>query len=255
MLKSKGRFAAAGTAIAVATSAAAVLLLGGGSATAGTTAVAPANTVTGTSVVDGSLYQRDFNQDVINKVFRVPGYQSVTGWSVKPGSLTEVSLSKAVKDKLNAVGTGAPGKDGTNGTNGTNGVDGKDGAPGVTNLESDSPYPGATQLADNAGNGANSTAKFVGKSAELQRAWVQCADGKTAIGGGYQRADEGAAAIKNLQIVTSSPTQIKDGKEVYEPIDGDKAGSVKPNAWLVEGFNNGDTDLIVRPSVICANVG
>ncbi|TDU87356.1 hypothetical protein EV138_0877 [Kribbella voronezhensis] len=128
--------------------------------------------------------------------------------------------------------------------------------PGITGLESDSPYPSATQLSDNPGQGANSTVKFVGDSgATLQRAWVQCADGKTAIGGGYQRADEAVAAIKNLQIVSSSPTQVKDGKEVYEPIAGDKAGSLKPNAWLVEGFNNGTTDLIVRPSVVCANIG
>jgi hypothetical protein len=112
MLKSKGRVAAAGTAIAVATSATAVLLLGGGSATAGTTAVAPANTVTGTSVVDGSLNQVDINPNVVAKVFRVPGKDSVTGsWSVKDGSIAEADLSQGVKDKLNKVG--APGKGGT----------------------------------------------------------------------------------------------------------------------------------------------
>ncbi|ONI69976.1 hypothetical protein BWI15_26070 [Kribbella sp. ALI-6-A] len=128
--------------------------------------------------------------------------------------------------------------------------------PGITDLESDSPYPGATQLGDNAGQGANSTVKFKGDNgATLQRAWVQCAAGKTALGGGYQRADEGVAAIKNLQIVSSSAMQIADGEEVYKPIAGDKAGSVKPNAWLVEGFNNGTTDLVVRPTVVCANIG
>jgi hypothetical protein len=119
MLKSKSRYAAAGTAIAVATSTTAVLLLGGGSAFAGesrtTTAVAPANTVTGTSVVDGSLYQRDFNQDVINKVFRVPGFQSVTAWSIKPGTITEDNLSAGLKAKVNAVGTGKQGPAGADG--------------------------------------------------------------------------------------------------------------------------------------------
>jgi hypothetical protein len=110
MLKSKGRIAAAGTAIAVATSAAAVLLLGGGSATAGTTAVSPANTVTGASVVDGSLNQVDINPNVIAKVFRVPGMNAVTSWSVKDGSIAEADLSQTVKTKLNAVGTGAAGK-------------------------------------------------------------------------------------------------------------------------------------------------
>jgi hypothetical protein len=128
--------------------------------------------------------------------------------------------------------------------------------PEVNNAAALKAGPSATQLGDNADQGANSTVKFVGDSgATLQRAWVQCADGKTAIGGGYQRADVGVAAIKNLQVVSSSPTQVKDGKEVYEPIAGDKAGSLKPNAWLVEGFKNGTTDLIVRPSVVCANIG
>jgi hypothetical protein len=128
--------------------------------------------------------------------------------------------------------------------------------PGITGLESDSPYPGATQLADNPGQGANSETKFKGDNgATLQRAWVQCAEGKTATGGGYQRGDEAVASIKNLQIVSSAATQIKGGKEVYEPIAGDKAGSLKPNAWLVEGFNNGTEDLVVRPTVVCANIG
>jgi hypothetical protein len=116
-------------------------------------------------------------------------------------------------------------------------------------------YPGATKLQDHPGNGANSIVKWVGDSgATLQRSWVQCADGKTAVGGGYSRADEGVAAIKSLQVVTSSPAQIQNGAEVYQPIAGDAAGSVKPNAWLVEGFNNGTTDLIVRPWVVCAKI-
>lgn len=196
----------------------------------------------------------------------LPGYRKLA-----PGSVTEDRLATAVKTKLNTVGTGKPGlsayeiavKNGFKGTEaqwlatlpGKDGKAGANGTDGVTKLEADSPYPSATQLADHEGNGANSTVKFKGdKGATLQRAWVQCADGKSAIGGGFQRADESVASIKNLQIVTSAATQIKDGKEVYNPIEGDAAGSVKPNAWLVEGFNNGDTDLIVRPSVVCAVV-
>jgi hypothetical protein len=135
MLKSKSRIAAAGTAVAVATSATAVLLLGGGSATAAeprtTTAVAPANTVTGTSVVDGSLYQKDFNQNVINKVFRVPGFQSVTAWSIRPGTITEDKLDPALKAKVNAPGTG---EQGPKGEPGAPGPKGEPGAPGDSYL-------------------------------------------------------------------------------------------------------------------------
>ena len=138
---------------------------------------------------------------------------------------------------------------------GKDGVDGKDGAkgePGVANIEADGPYPGATNLT----NGDNSTAKWVGgKSSELQSSWVMCAPGKVALGGGFSRADEGAAAFKNLQIVTSQPIQVVDGNpQAYTPIEGDDDGSFVPNGWLVEGFNNGDTDVIVRPHVVCADV-
>ncbi len=48
--------------------------------------------------------------------------------------------------------------------------------------------------------------------------------------------------------------QIDNGQLVYSAIDGDNAGSFVPNAWLVEGYNFSDQDLIVRPWVICAKV-
>lgn len=180
-----------------------------------------ATQITGANIQDGSLYTRDINPAVVKSLNTV--------WN---GSVHRAGLDADLQAKM-ASTTGK-----------------------VSGVESDSPYPGATQLGDNPGNGTNSTVKFIGDNgATLQRAWVQCADGKTAIGGGFQRADESVAAIKNLQIVTSAATQVKDGKEVYVPIAGDKAGSLVPNAWLVEGFNNGTEALIVRPSVVCATIG
>lgn len=127
---------------------------------------------------------------------------------------------------------------------------------GVVQVESDGPYPGATDLGSMDGQGDNSEAKWVGDGgAELQTSWVQCAGAKIAIGGGFSRADEGAAAFKGLQVVTSQPVQIADGEIVYSPIDGDEAGSYVPNGWLVEGFNNNEGgELIVRPHVVCAKV-
>lgn len=78
----------------------------------------------------------------------------------------------------------------------------------VSGLESDGPYPGATQLQE----GSNSTKKWAGdEGASLQRSWVRCPDGKKALGGGYSRADEGVEAYKNLQIVTSQPAQVENG--------------------------------------------
>ena len=130
----------------------------------------------------------------------------------------------------------------------------------LSNVESDGPYPGATKLQDYPGQGANSTETWKGDSgATLQRSLVKCAPGKIAIGGGFSHADEGDAAYKGLQIVTSRPAQScsNNGVElaVYVPIPGDKAGSIVPNAWLVEGFNKNDGgELIVRPWVVCATL-
>jgi hypothetical protein len=237
MTKNKSRMVAAGSVFTLVAAAVGISIIGGGAADAQEaaqtvpTAMVAANSVNSTSIVNGGIYQADINTGVVN-VLRTPGKDSVTGWTVKDGTVTEPDLSTAVKAKLN------------------------DKSGQFTGLESDSPYPGATKLQDNEGEGANSTEKWIGDGGKtLQTSWVQCADGKVAIGAGYDHGDEGVAAFKNLQVVAVTLTQIKDGKEVYEPIKGDKAGSLVPNAVRVQGFNNGDTDLIVRPTVTCANVG
>jgi hypothetical protein len=116
-------------------------------------------------------------------------------------------------------------------------------------LEADGPYPGLTQLQQ----GANSTAMWLGDSgATLQQSWVMCARGKSAVGGGFGQTDGSVEAIKGLQFVTSRPATIKHGAIVDTAIPGDPDGSIRPNGWVVEGFNNGTTDLSVRPWVVCA---
>jgi hypothetical protein len=123
--------------------------------------------------------------------------------------------------------------------------------PGVLHrLEADGPYPGLTQLNE----GANSTELWVADGgATLQRSWVKCAPGKRAVGGGFGQWDYAPETVKNLQIVTSVPATIKDGEIVDTPIPGDVDQSIKPNGWVVEGFNNGSTtDVSVRPWVVCA---
>jgi hypothetical protein len=117
-------------------------------------------------------------------------------------------------------------------------------------LEADGPYPGLTNLI----KGDNSTLQWVGDSgATLQQSWVQCAPGKNALGGGFGQWDYGADTVKNIQIVTSVPATIKDGVIVDTPIPGDVDSSIKPNGWLVEGFNNNASgEVSVRPWVVCA---
>ena len=184
--------------------------------------------VTGWHVKDGTLYGADLAPGMV-PWFTNTYDNTVRSVSIVDGSVQQKDLAPSVQEQL------------------------------VSDLESDSPYPGGDNppLQDIAGdNGEQSTLKFKGDGgATLQRAWVRCAGDKVAVGGGFQRGDEAVAEIKNLQVVSSGPTQIEAGKEVYKPITGDQAGSLVPNAWLVEGFNNGTTDLVVRPSVICANLG
>ena len=117
-------------------------------------------------------------------------------------------------------------------------------------LEADGPYPGLTQLRE----GDNSTDLWVADGgAALQRSWVQCARGKNATGGGFGQWDYAADVVKDIQIVTSVPATIRHGEVVNTPIPGDVDQSIKPNGWLVEGFNNGSTtDVSVRPWVVCA---
>lgn len=109
------------------------------------------------------------------------------------------------------------------------------------------PYPGTTVLK----YGSNSTAVWAGDSgAHLQTSWVACPEGSVALGGGFEHGDQ--ANLQNEQVITSAPAQIKDGEFAYTPIDGNPDGALVPNAWKVEGYNNGTTDLQVRPWVVCS---
>jgi hypothetical protein len=207
---------------------------------------------------------------------------------IRRGAISESRLARDVRQTLRSVGkvgpagkdgatvygpkgdrgpegpqgrTGQTGRDGTGtqGAQGAQGLKGDKGDPGLGGLESDGPYPGATDLGNlgtNGSEGDNSSETWPGDNgAALHRSWVMCPAGKTAIGGGFSRADEAPADFAKLNIVSSQPTQIRDGALVYEPIAGDAAGSFVPNAWLVEGFNEGSVALIVRPHVVCARIG
>ena len=89
-----------------------------------------------------------------------------------------------------------------------------------------------------------------------------CGTDKVALGGGFSAADNGVAANRGLQIVSSAPAQIVGGEVVsstggagFTPTPGDPAFSFKPNGWLVEGYNNNASgELVVRPWVVCAEI-
>jgi hypothetical protein len=85
--------------------------------------------------------------------------------------------------------------------------------------------------------------------AALQTAEVKCDSGYFAVGGGFSgaggAADTGTEADADLQIVASYPYA-----DNLAPVNS--RGSIRATKWVVTGFNNGSTDLVVRPWVICA---
>jgi hypothetical protein len=219
----------------------AALLLGAAPATA--QPVDPAYIGTA-QIKDGAVKKQDL------------GNQSVTGKKVRNRTLTlhdftKNAIARLTKQIVNTI-EGQPGLKGEKGDTGATGPAGPQGAPGLSALESDGPYPGATNLVE----GDNSTSFWAGDGS-LQRSWVQCPAGKVATGGGFTLAADASLADKlATQVVTSAPVQVEGGNpDTYNPIAEDPDGSFVPNGWLVEGVYNGaNTSLIVRPHVICVKV-
>lgn len=203
---------------------------------------------------------------------------TITAQDIKRGSISSSRLARGLREQLQQVGaqggqgaTGAKGDPGAQGPKGDTGAPGRDGFgqqgpkgdkgdKGLTHLESDGPYPGATDLGSIPGEGDNSDALWKNDGTR-QTSWVMCPPGKKALGGGFHvAADAGDAAAKAIQVAVSEPTQVKNGKTVYddpavyEPIPGDAAMSIRPNGWIVQGFNTGASDVVVRPWVVCAEV-
>jgi hypothetical protein len=121
----------------------------------------------------------------------------------------------------------------------------------VDGVTTDGPYPGVSNLV----HGDNSTSTWT-QAAGLNTSWVQCAEGETAIGGGFSRGDEGG--YNDLNIVSASPALIRNGQVISITGTGLQAETVNedwayvPNGWVVEGFVNGEGERIVRPHVVCA---
>jgi hypothetical protein len=190
---------------------------------------------------------------------------SLRSRDVRDGTLRNRDLADGLQEKVAGAGEpgpkGDPGAQGSQGPQGPQGPKGDKGDKGLTNLEADGPYPGSgiPPLQSYPGNGAQSTDLWDNNG--RQTSWVQCAPGKTALGGGFHlAADAGDAAARNVQVVVSEPTQVRNGQTLYddptlyEPIQGDAAGSIKPNGWIVQGFKDGAAPVVVRPWVVCAEV-
>lgn len=158
---------------------------------------------------------------------------------IRNGGVGANDLSQTAKDSLKGQDgkDGVDGKDGTNGTNGTDGKDGVDGKNGVANLTTDGTDPGETVAA--------------GAQKEVV---ITCQDGQKATGGGYSITDDSGNPITDP--VVAAKTRVLGS---YPYFTGDYTpsnarGSFVADAWHVNVLNLSDTDVRVRPWIVCADV-
>jgi hypothetical protein len=200
---------------------AAVLVVAGGSGTA----VVAGGLVGSADIRDNSVRSADLRDGGVHSS------------DIRNGAVHKRDLSDGLESALAEPGPAGP-----------------QGDPGLSNLEADGPYPGATDLGSLSDQGDNSD-EMVPADQARHTVWVECAPGKVALGGGFRlAADATQQAAEDIDVLASEPTQVADGAIVYTPIEGDAAGSFEPNGWLVEVVNNGSSDQIVRPWVVCATV-
>ena len=111
----------------------------------------------------------------------------------------------------------------------------------------------------NVTTGANYTNTWAGDGgAQLHTIVNKCAPGQVAVGGGFSTwggsdVNESGLAYdlggdnKDIQVTVSAPYT----GEAYDP---DKYnGDIRPDRWVVKGYNNGSADQIVRAWVVCAD--
>jgi hypothetical protein len=198
--------------------------------------IAP-HSITSLHMVNGTLQAHDMSPAFLNSL---------------QGKVGKTGLQGPQGSKGDNGAKGDTGSKGDKGDHGDKGDKGPQGPPGVTGLEADGPYPSLTQLSTYPDAGANSTAAWPNDST-LQASWVMCAPGKTALGGGFGQDD---VQSDKLIIVTSVPAYI-DSVGNVDPAttpQADAEGSIVPNGWLVQGYNESAQSLVVRPWVICADV-
>jgi hypothetical protein len=139
---------------------------------------------------------------------------------IKPGGVHEVNLGTRLQAKID-----------------------KDGAHGLANVTT--------------GAGYNHT--WAGDAgASLNTIVSKCAPGQVAVGGGFSTwggsdTNESGLAYdlggdnKDIQVTVSAPYT----GEQYDPAKYN--GDIRPDRWVVKGYNNGDADQIVRAWAVCAD--
>ena len=171
---------------------------------------------------------------------------------VRDASILTRDLSQATIDSLK----GATGAKGEKGDTGAKGETGATGAQGVKGDKGSKGEPGVTNVIA----GAGYTHTWAGdQGAHLNTIIESCADGQVALGGGFSTwggSDVNAGGTpydlggdnKNIQVTVSAPYY----EELYN--ENNYGGNIRPSEWVVKGYNNGDTDQVVRAWVVCADV-
>jgi hypothetical protein len=146
---------------------------------------------------------------------------------IKPGGVHKVNLSHRLQARLDQAG-----------------VPGKNGTAGLANVTTGAGYTHTW-----AGDGGATLNTIVSK----------CGPGQVALGGGFSTwggSDTNESGLpydlggdnKEIQVTVSAPYT----GEQYDPTK--YHGDIRPDRWVVKGYNNGHTDQIVRTWVVCADI-
>jgi hypothetical protein len=137
-------------------------------------------------------------------------------------------------------------------------------APGVNTALKKAGHPGQAGADGKAGlanvtTGAGYNHTWVGDGGhDLQTIVNKCAAGQVALGGGFSTwggDDTNESGLtydlggtnKDIQVTVSAPY-------TGEQYDASKYnGDIRPDRWVIKGYNLGSTDQIVRAWVICAD--
>jgi hypothetical protein len=184
---------------------------------------------------------------------------SIRSADVKDGGLGVQDLSQQARNELSTPGSGgADGKNGAagpKGDTGPRGPAGPRGEPGPKGEPGDDGVSGLQAIQETSDTwpvDPDPDAVPPVRS-QQQQLVVKCASGKVALGGGW-RADydpgqtDGSELGREVLISASYPARVSGGNAV--PADSDR----KPNAWVIEGFNETEEDVTVDAFVVCADV-
>jgi hypothetical protein len=215
--------------------------------------------VTSAQIQDGAVRSPDLHDGGVHALDLSDGVRSSLAQRAKdgapgaPGEKGDTGDAGPQGDKGDTGSAGAAGADGQNGANGTDGAPGAQGEQGIQGEvgpqgpKGDKGEPGLSNVIA----GAGYTNTWTGdEGASLQTARSECPAGQYAIGGGWSTwgGDKDLGGDnKNIQITVSAPYFEGD----YIPVD--EEGNFRPTEWVIKGYNNGTTDQIVRPWVVCAD--